>query len=188
MNYNQITKMLQTAIKYADNAEERAVYIHELELMDRRKQLDVSYNDCGYIIIPSETVVDLANNDVYDIYGELYVSKDGSEPSAYELSNQLNKISSVYVMPEDVDHVTDFIAALYKDNEADHRHDAKGHIKRFTELIVNKKPTVDYDTLSSAVTYLHRYMDCNRECMDADDLGNLAVTLKNLVTMMTECL
>lgn len=187
MNYEQTIKMLQKAIKYADNAEERAVYINELELMDRRKMLDVC-DDCNYVIIPSETVVDLAINDVYNIYGELYVNKDCSEPSADELSNQLNKISSAYVMSEDVCHVTNTIAALYKNNEANHRHDAKGHIKKFTELVVNKKPTVDYDTLSSAVTYLHRYMDCNRECMDADDLGNLAVTLKNLVTMMTEYL
>lgn len=91
MNYEQTIKMLQTAIKYADNAEERAVYIHELEL----KMLD---------------------------------------------------------------HCDDYA------------------------------PAKDYDTLSSAVAYLHRYMDCNRESMDADDLGHLAVTLKNLVTMMTESL
>ena len=100
MTYEQTIKMLQTAIKHADNATERAVYISELVLMDKRKILD-----------------------------------------------QCNDYSQCVV-----------------------------------------EPAKDYDTLSSAVAYLHRYMDCNRESMDADDLGHLAVTLKNLVTMMTESL
>lgn len=181
MNYEQTIKMLQKAIKYADNAEERAMYISELTLMDKRKMLG-HCDDYGYVIIPVEIVSDLANIDVRNLYGELYVKNNRKEPSVDELCNVINKISSVYVMPEDILDAHNYISALYKTNENYYTSDCDDHLQRVGV------PAKDYDTLSSAVAYLHRYMDCNRESMDADDLGHLAVTLKNLVTMMTESL
>lgn len=178
MNYEQTIKMLQTAIKYADNAKERAMYISELALMDKRKMLD-HCDDYGYAIIPVEIVSDMATISVYDLYSELYIRNDHKEPSVDELCNVINKVSTVYVMPEDILDVYDYISALHRSN---------GHLPGVNEPADTKTPAKDYDTLSSAVAYLHRYMDCNRESMDADDLGHLAVTLKNLVTMMTESL
>lgn len=187
MNYEQTIKMLQKAIKYADNAEERAMYISELALMDKRKMLD-HCDDYGYAIIPVEIVSDMATISVYDLYSELYIKNDHKEPSVDELCNVINKISTVYVMPEDIFDVYDYISALHRSNVGDCAHNYDGRLPGVNEPADTKTPAKDYDTLSSAVAYLHNYMDCNRESMDADDLGHLAVTLKNLVTMMTESL